>query len=109
MSVQEGLLSRGLPLRLPFFFFFVTGQMKALFAVAQTCLPEEEGLLGIASGLGTRQFRKGEREGRIGGQPQRSSLAGSRIASCAAPVLGGGRTCSFLSVWGWGGACFGEA
>lgn len=67
MSAQEGLLSWDLPAPFTFFFFFVTGQMRALFAVAQTCLPGEEGLLGIASGSGTRQFKKKEWEGRIDG------------------------------------------
>lgn len=41
--------------------------MRALFAAAQTCLHNGEGLVGVVSGSGVRQFRKGEWEGRIDG------------------------------------------
>lgn len=97
MSTREGLLSWDLPA--PFtIFFFVTGQMRALFAMAQTCLPDEEGLLGIASGSERGNLGRGSgREGEMA-NPKGAPSRATRITSCAASVLARGRACSFLSV-----------
>lgn len=81
-----------------YYIFFVTGQMRALFAMAQTCLPDEEGLLGIASGSERGNLGRGSgKEGEMA-NPKGSPSRATRITSCAASVLARGRACSFLSV-----------